>query len=57
MHLTLKITKFDATAKKISIGIEIEELNEKDIPALIQMVREESILYGSIIKADNEPEV
>jgi hypothetical protein len=57
MQLTLRITKFDATAKKISIGIEIEELNEMDIPTLIQMVREETVLFGNIRKAANEPEV
>jgi hypothetical protein len=57
MQLTLRVIKFDATSKKISIGIEIEELNEKDIPALIQMVREETILFGNLRKVQDEPEV
>lgn len=43
MEMKINILKFDATAKKVGISIEIEELNEKYLPELLSIVREGKI--------------
>lgn len=43
MEMKIKISTFKMDKKKVSIGIDIEEINEKDIPELLNMIREEVI--------------
>ena len=39
MEMIISLIKFDATAKKVGVTIEIEELKEEDLPELLQIVR------------------